>query len=186
MSTTTTTPCPPELPAAARRHNTGTMMTAKRMHATVGWSPTQIARYLTSRGTPVAVSTVREWVIPEAEDKRRARQRQPRRNARTAALLAASPDLERSHQWSPEKRAHLLELGLQFRRDGMPYPSIVHVFARYEGASITEHGLRKWLTSNGAPRNPLKARALEARRASEKAASDIPHEFFDAARGMAA
>ncbi len=89
MATTETTAAAKR--PTGRRHNTATMSRARTMYGDGDmWTPTQIAGYLTARGNPVSVQTVREWVIPGLAETRRAQQN-AKKAARRAARAAPEP-----------------------------------------------------------------------------------------------
>lgn len=63
---------PPGQDNRQRRHSMKTVVLARDLYAE-GWTPTQIVRHLGEQGIPVALFTVRTWVVPGVADEHRAR-----------------------------------------------------------------------------------------------------------------
>ena len=122
-----------------RRHNTITMHRARTMYGDGDvWTPTQIANYLTARGTPVSVQTVREWVIPGLAETRRQRQ-----NASKAAARAGV---------ARPKPTPLLDRMRELRAAGVSLANIAAVLRVDEGVHLSGDNVRYALRSGREPR----------------------------------
>lgn len=91
-----------------RRHSTATVLLARRMYADgEGWTPTEIVRYLEAQGTPVALMTIRRWVVPGTEEEERQRNNFSYRRRQARAARNVEPTFE------------LPESGVRYQREFM-------------------------------------------------------------------
>lgn len=155
MTPTPTVQEPTKRPARdprLRRHSSATVALARRMYADGdGWTPTEIVRYLTERGTPVALSTVRTWVVPGmAEVQRAANMASYRRRRKTQP-----PDVEGS-------ATPILDRMQELHAVGVSYSGIARVVGLDHGVPLTPDLVRYYMRMGREPVQPKRRAGIAA------------------------
>lgn len=119
-----------------RRHTMATVTLARTMYGDgEGWTPTEIMRYLHEQGIDVSMQTVRRWVIPGEDERRKAeaaaRRARKRRNA----------------------NGPLLERMRELRGAGLTFTAVAKVIDLDYGVTITTEQCRYCLHHGRDPRH---------------------------------
>ncbi len=138
-----TVQAPPKRDPRVRRHTMETVRLARTMYADgEGWTPTEIARYLTDHGTSVSVMTVRTWVVPgEAEQQREANRRSYHRRKATMRARSRTPVLDRMRE---------------LQKAGLTMPAIAKLLALDYGLALSDGQVRYYLRIGREPELPKK------------------------------
>jgi hypothetical protein len=120
-----------------RRHSMRTVTLARTMHENGGWTSSEIAKYLTRMGTPVAVGTVRCWTNPEYLEKAHAR------HERNEAANA-------KFRLQGKSEAYRLAFMRRLRGEGVSYTGIAAVCRVVFGVSLVGEQVRWMLNETAA------------------------------------
>lgn len=158
--------------------NMEAMQTARRMYEG-GWKIEQIRRYLNRHGVKCSWVRVKVWVDEEYAEERRERERDRARrkwradhNVKSFIVLdAQAREILSRELGTPPPPDFTPELLLTLRvEDGLQYSAIAAVAKRFYGIDMTVDQIRYRLCALGAPKNPNKTRANQARAAGTVAA----------------